>query len=43
MRRVLAALAVLLVAPVAAAHATAYTPDNKIKIVYGFTNEPAVT
>lgn len=30
-------------APAASAHKTAYTPDGKIKIVWGFLNEPAVT
>jgi MYXO-CTERM domain-containing protein len=39
----LLALAAVALAPIAAAHATAYSSDNKVKIVYGFTNEPAVT
>lgn len=40
----LAALLVLMAAAgTAAAHKTAYTPDGKIKIVWGFLNEPAVT
>ncbi|HUR69204.1 MAG TPA: hypothetical protein VM370_08155 [Candidatus Thermoplasmatota archaeon] len=30
-------------APTAAAHKTAYSPDGKLKIVWGFLNEPAVT
>lgn len=40
-----AAMAILLVATagVASAHKTTYTPDGKVKIVWGFLNEPAVT
>lgn len=39
-----AILALALVAvPTAAAHKTAYTSDGKVKIVWGFLNEPAVT
>lgn len=33
----------LSLAPTAAAHKTAYTSDGKVKIVWGFLNEPAVT
>ena len=36
-------LLALLAVPLASAHKTAYTPDGKIKIVWGFLNEPAVT
>jgi hypothetical protein len=41
----LAALALLLLAAAApaTAHKTAYSSDNKIRIVWGFLNEPAVT
>ena len=44
LRILVAALALALaLAPTAAAHKTAYTPDGKFKIVWGFLNEPAVT
>src|SRR5437879_3855551 len=33
----------LSLAGTATAHKTAYSPDGKIKIVWGFLNEPAVT
>lgn len=41
----LVALGLLLTAAAgtASAHKTAYTPDNKVKITWGFLNEPAVT
>lgn len=38
----LAALS-LAIAPTVAAHKTSYTTDGKVKIVWGFLNEPAVT
>jgi len=37
------ALVALLLAPTAAAHKTTYSDDGKIKIVWGFRNEPATT
>lgn len=40
---VLAALALLLLAPLASAHASQYTADGKFKVTFGFLNEPAVT
>lgn len=35
--------AALILAPTAAAHKTTYSADGKVKIVWGFLNEPAVT
>lgn len=39
----LLALALLAAVPTAAAHKTAYSADGKIRIVWGFLDEPAVT
>ncbi|HEX2021430.1 MAG TPA: hypothetical protein VHH36_01855 [Candidatus Thermoplasmatota archaeon] len=35
--------ALMLLAPTAAAHKTTYTDDGKVKITWGFLNEPAIT
>jgi MYXO-CTERM domain-containing protein len=39
----LALAALLLAAPLASAHKTVYTSDDKFKLTFGFLNEPAVT
>lgn len=36
-------LLALVVAPTAEAHKTTYTPDGKVRIVWGFLSEPAIT
>lgn len=40
---ILALAALLLAAPLASAHATAYSSDGQFKVTWGFLNEPAVT